>query len=72
MTTVPFGGFEAPVIVSVSPSTSSSFASTSIAFAPESSTTVAVSSPATGASLTHSTPMDAVATFESASPSFAL
>ena len=61
ITTVPFAGSEAEPIVFVPPSESVSFASTSIALAPESSPTVALSLTAVGGSSTQVTVTETVA-----------
>ena len=61
ITTVPFAGWVTESTDIGPPSMSVSFASTSIAVAPESSATVALSSTATGRSSTHVTVTDTVA-----------
>ena len=61
ITTVPLAGWVTDATDLGPPSISVSFASTSIAVAPESSTTVALSFTATGGSSTHVTVTDTVA-----------
>ena len=61
ITTVPFAGSDAEPIVFGPPSGSVSFASTSIALAPESSRTVALSLTAVGGSSTQVTVTETVA-----------